>query len=337
MIDWLISLAFRPDVAAFVGVLAGLGGGLLVTIWFERKAAARVQMRVGPLHVSPRLGGFLQLVADGLKVTFQELIIPRGVDKPAYILAPILAVAAPLAAAMLIPLSPEVVVARLDYGVLVAVAILVYSAIFLVLTGWASNNRFAFIGAVREGLLVAGYELPLVLSVLSMVVLYGTADPVGVVEAQRALPGALLNPLAFLAYVVAVAMATARFPFEIADCETDVILGPITDYSSGLFLLGLASLYVQLYAYSLLGALLFLGGWLPVTPGPWPTDMIGHLASFLVLLGKALAIMLALVFLRAAMPVVRLDHALSFAWRGLVPLASIALIASLLVKLVGWV
>jgi len=284
--------------------------------------------------VSPWLGGFLQLVADGLKVTFQELIIPRGVDKPAYVLAPILAVAMPLVAAMLLPLTPSVAVVDLSYGVLVATAILVYSAIFLVLMGWASNNRFAFIGAVREGLLVAGYELPLVLAVLSMVIIYGTADPVAIVEAQRALPGAVMNPVAFIVYVIAMAMATARFPFEIADYEADVVLGPATDYSSGLFLLGLASTYVQLYAYSLLASLLFLGGWLPVTPGPWPSDLLGHILAFVFVLVKALVLMLVLVFLRAVMPVVRLDQALGFAWRGLVPASAIALLISVIISLI---
>lgn len=302
---------------------------LLTIVWAERKIAARVQMRVGPFHISPRLGGYLQLIADAVRFVMQEVIITVDSYRLLFVALPPLFVALALTPSFLVPLSPYIALLSrpaLHYGILIALAILFYAFIIVVGIGWAVNNRFAYIGAAREALMIAAYEIPLAIAFSAMFIVYKTIDPIEIVSKQTYIVGAIYNPAAFIVYIIGVAMATSRFPFEIADYEGDVATGPYSDFSSIFLALTYAGgIYIALFSYSLLGALVFLGGWAPITPGPWPADIWGNLAAALFLMFKTFALMLFFVFLRAVMPVARLDHALSFSWRWVLTLGVIAM------------
>lgn len=339
--DWW-SIALSPRLWFFLLMFALSGGVLLTVVWFERKAAARVQMRVGPYHVSPWSGGYLQLLADAFKFIISEPIVPRGAHRVLFVWGPPLFVTLAFGASLLLPLTPELRLikdpALLPYGLVFSLVVLLLVSISVVIIGWSANNKFAYIGAAREALLVAAYELPLILSFLAMAVLYGTLNPLEIVNKQSLLVGALWNPLAFLVFIIATAMATARFPFEIADYEGDVATGPYSDYGGIFLVLSFAGgTYYATFSYSFLASLLFLGGWaLPgFSAGPWPQDIIGNLILAIWVYVKVAALMFFFAFLRAAMPVLRLDHTLALGWRGLLLLGMAGVVWSVVLRLVG--
>lgn len=327
--SWLLSARLWDFL--FVAVVSMLV--LLTVVWAERKIAARVQMRVGPFHISPRLRGYLQLIADGARFVTQEVIIPADANKLLFVAMPPAFVTLALLPALLVPLSPHlslVAGSALSYGLIMGIAVLLYLSIVVVAIGWAVNNRFAYIGAAREALLTTAYEIPILAAFASTFLTFKTIDPVQIVQGQAHVVGAIYNPIAFIVYIIGVAMATSRFPFEIADYEADVATGPYSDFSSIFLALTFAGgIYLALFSYSLLGALVFLGGWAPMAPGPWPADMFGNLAAAVWVIAKTLALMLFFVFLRSVMPVLRLDHTLAFSWRGLLALSLAAVALSL--------
>ncbi|WP_053240465.1 NADH-quinone oxidoreductase subunit NuoH [Pyrobaculum islandicum] len=315
---------------------------LLTVVWFERKAAARVQMRVGPYHVSPWLGGYLQLLADAFKFIISEPIIPKGAHKILFVWGPAIFITLAFGASLLLPLTPELRLIKdvnlLPYGLVFSLVILLLVSISVVIIGWSVNNKFAYIGAVREALLVTAYEIPLILSFLAMAILYGTLNPIEIVNKQSLLVGAILNPLAFLVFIIATAMATARFPFEIADYEGDVATGPYSDYGGIFLVLSFAGgTYYATFSFSFFATLLFLGGWaLPsYVVGPWPQDLLGHLVLAVWVFLKVTILMFLFAFLRAAMPVLRLDHTLILGWRGLLILGFIAVVWSIILRILG--
>ncbi len=321
----LLERVLTPAVLApllYPGLATALVTVLLV-IWLERKIAARVQMRVGPYYVAPRVHGALQLVADGMRFFFQEVIVPLTAGR-GFLLAPALALAFTAAAFAVIPGGPGVVGFKTDYSLLVALAALSLTPPLVLLMGWASNNKFAVLGSAREALLTASYEPLLFMSALAAAVMYGTLDLVAAVEAQARLGvvGLALNPLAALLFFVAMMAATDRIPFDIVMGEQEIVHGPYTEYSGVAYGVVMGLDYVKLYALSLLYANLFLGGWLPFND---------PLAGSLVLYVKALAVMAAAVFLRGVYGRLRLDHALDALWSKLFPLAVVSILVSALI------
>jgi len=305
--------------------IAGILGFLVVAIWAERKLVARVQWRYGPLYVSKPLGGFLQPIADLVKLVFSELVLPKHTSRLLFVLTPLLLFVAEAVPVVFIAVAPGLVIFHHSYGLALAVVTWLLIPVFLVGMAWAEADKFTYIGAVREILLTAAYEVPLLLSVLAMFILYGTADPYAVVERQS-LWGILLNPLAFLAFYISLAMSTTRFPFEIPEAEPEVVLGPYTEYGSTLFILSFGANYVKMYAGVLLGAVLFLGGW-----SPFGDMLLGALA----MAAKAALLTVPLLLLRAIYPRYRIDQALRLGWGKLLALAVAAVVLSVVLKAAG--
>jgi NADH-quinone oxidoreductase subunit H len=213
--------------------------------------------------------------------------------------------------------------------VLIALALITLFNVGIILIGWASNDRFTYIGTVREALLYTGYEAVLILSAISILLIYGTADPFKIVDWQVAhLPGIIINPLAFLAFVIATLMATSRFPFEIPEADTEIVLGPYTEYSGIIYGLVMTMSYEKLYVLSLLIVLLFLNGW----AGPYipPLGALSYAIWFGI---KTYIVMMILVFTRAVYGRYRPDQALKMSWSSLLGLAVASLILSLIIKL----
>ena len=192
----------------------GLTLVILLMVWIERKLTARIQWRVGPREVFKYLGGLIQPLADGMRYFFQETIVHKDAHRPYFLQFPILAFI-PVLLPLLFISAGELVAIRTDFGVQIAVALISLIPIVILGFGWASNSRLAFIGTVREAFMYFAYEIPFIICVLAMLILYGTGDTVSIVNMQS-VPGAILNPVAALAFAIAMVMATSRLPFELS-------------------------------------------------------------------------------------------------------------------------
>jgi len=326
----IFDLLFAPGLVSVIIAL-------IYIIWFERKITAKVQWRIGPLEVSRPIGGFLQPFADLFRYTFQEFVVPRQADRNYFIHAPAIVFILSTLPIFFIPIGPMETNGVVNgiygiytgYDVLIALALITLFNVGIILIGWASNDRFTYIGTVREALLYTGYEAVLILSAISILLIYGTADPFKIVDWQVAhLPGIIINPLAFLAFVIATLMATSRFPFEIPEADTEIVLGPYTEYSGVIYGLVMTMSYEKLYVLSLLIVLLFLNGW----AGPYipPLGALSYAIWFGI---KTYIVMMILVFTRAVYGRYRPDQALKMSWSSLLGLAVASLILSLIIKL----
>lgn len=304
-----------------LGLVAPLGIVVFI-LWLERKMTARVQRRVGPLHVSPQIGGALQLVADLLRYSFQEVIVPRTADRGVFLTAPLAALILTILPILAMPFTSNRAYwpISMENSLLIVLALTTLSPIFLIVAGWASNNKFSIIGGMREAFLITAYELVSILAFLAAAAMTGTYNLVEIVRAQEASTWfIILNPLAFLAAFIAVLMATSGFPFEIAESENEVVAGPFTEYSGLLYGVNMGAAYIKRFVYSVLITIVFLGGWSPVTPGYG--FIAGYLVPSLVVIVKATILMVIFSFFRSVYGRYRLDQALHMAWKLVFPLA----------------
>ncbi|MCS7103344.1 MAG: NADH-quinone oxidoreductase subunit NuoH [Candidatus Korarchaeum sp.] len=326
----LLKLLFEPYIfipLVFPGLITAFVL-LLIIIWLERKIAAKVQLRYGPLYVLKPLGGVIQTVADLLRYLFQEPIVPKGADKLAFLMTPVFLFGLAYLPLVVIPVSPTYYAFRSDFSLLIALALTTLAPIFTVVMGWASNNKFSLIGGVREGYLVTSYEIPIFLSALSMAILYNSLDLIEIAEAQKGLWGVVLNPVAAFNMLLLMYMSTSKFPFEIPEAESEIVAGPYTEYSGIIYGLVMGASYVKLYVLSLIYSILFLGGWNPLsTSDPLVAGTILFLKAFLLVSIGA--------FLRAVYPRFRVDQAISIGWKIAFPLALISILISLLLVMGG--
>ncbi len=323
VLDVIIKVVTWPPLWQLVvlGLLIPLGIVVFI-LWLERKMTARVQRRIGPLHVSPKIGGALQLVADLFRYMFQEIIVPKTADRTVFIVAPLAALILTIVPAVAIPFTGNQSYwpIPMDYSVLLALALATLSPIFLILAGWASNNKFSIIGGVREAFMITAYEMIAILSILSTAAMTRSYDFAVIVESQAATAYfVILNPLAFLAAFTATLMATSGFPFEIPESEHEVVAGPFTEYSGLLYGMNMGAAYLKRFIFSLFITLAFLGGWHPYNPGPGFIQ--GYLIPSIVVIVKATILMAVFSFFRSVYGRYRLDQALDIAWKVLFPLA----------------
>jgi NADH-quinone oxidoreductase subunit H len=331
IINFIVALIFWKPVFAIL-VIPGLGAlmlALLFLIWFERKVVAKVQWRYGPLEISRPIGGLLQPIADGIRYFFQEVIVHRDAHRPYFIQLPILSFIPALLPILVIP-AGRIYAIKTVYAIPIIVALIALIPITIVAIGWASNSRFAYIGTVREAFMYFGYEIPFIIAVLAMILMYGSADAFTIVQKQS-IPGILLNPLACFAFLIATAMATSRFPFEIPEADQEIAFGPFVEYSGIIFGIVMTLAYEKLYLMCLLLSLLFLGGW-----NGLEIYLLGDLAPAISLYLKTIVLMMILVFLRSIYPRLRLDQAVRVGWSSLLSLSLISLTVAGIVKFIGW-
>ncbi len=283
-------------------------------IWFERKIAARIQWRVGPKEISPKFGGILQVLADLLRYLNQEVIVNRDANRAYFLQLPILSIIPVLLALTLIP-AGNVYAFRSPYSLPCFIALTAMIPLFIVAIGWSSNNRFAYIGLIRESFMYIAYEIPLILSVVAMIILYQSCDFYEIVNRQK-VPGIILNPIAFLTFLIATIMATGRLPFDIPEADQEIAFGPYVEYSGIMFGLVMILAYEKLYLLSLLMTLLFFSGW----KGP-EIAILGDLSSVLWLIIKAIFISSLIVITRAIYARYRIDQALKIGWGFLMTLS----------------
>jgi NADH-quinone oxidoreductase subunit H len=298
---------------------------LLLLIWFERKLTAKVQMRYGPLYIFKAFGGIIQMLADLLKYLFSEFIVPKDADKKVFILAPILFFTFTLLPLVAIPVSSTFTATQSDLTLILVPAIGTLAPLMVILIGWSSNNKYSFIGSLREGYIMMTYEIPMFISVLAMALTYNSLNLIEIANKQTGLWGIVLNPLAAITFFGTLLMTTARFPFDISEAESEIVVGPYTEYSGIVFVLCLGAPYVKLYVLSLFYSIVFLGGWNPLF---WPLNTNPILPG-LALLVKGAVIMALAVFMRTIYPRYRLDQALRLGWHKLFALSILSVILSL--------
>lgn len=300
----------------------GLTLVILLMVWIERKLTARIQWRVGPREVFKYLGGLIQPLADGMRYFFQETIVHKDAHRPYFLQFPILAFI-PVLLPLLFISAGELVAIRTDFGVQIAVALISLIPIVILGFGWASNSRLAFIGTVREAFMYFAYEIPFIICVIAMLILYGTGDTVSIVNMQS-VPGAILNPVAAFAFAIAMVMATSRLPFEIPEADQELAFGPMVEYSGIVFGLVMTLAYEKAYVMAaLMTDLFFMGGSGPEIP------MLGDLSGAIWFFIKVLIIIVVVFSLRAIYPRYRIDQALRIGWTFSLALSLLALVISL--------
>ncbi|MBN1192711.1 MAG: NADH-quinone oxidoreductase subunit NuoH [Coriobacteriia bacterium] len=308
------------------GFLYGLGavmliaGGAVIGVWWERKVAGRIQMRLGPQQIGP--AGSLQMIADVPKLLFKEDIVPTGADRPIFKYAP-LAVFAPVAmSAAVIPFWAGWAPLDSSVGVLFFLAVPSIGVLGVVLSAWASHNTLSTLGGLRAGAQMVSYEVPRSLSVLSVVVLAGSMRPTEIMDAWQWwwVP---LTFVGFLVYFVASIAEMNRGPFDLPEAESELVAGYFSDYSGFRWAIFMMGEYGAMITASLFGAALFLGGfrWLPGVYG------------LLVYVAVASVLITAVMWVKWTFPRLRQDQLMSFCWTLLTPLALIQLVLAGVVAL----
>src|SRR5919108_5406595 len=231
------------------------------TIFIERKFLAKMQLRIGPLYAG-KIEGILQLIADGLKLISKEIIVPSGADKPIFWTAPVAFVVTSAAVVSLIPAAPGWVVADLDVGIIAVFAFLGFFPLIALLFSWASNSKYPFIGGMRALHQMIAFEIPFILSALSVVILSGTLNLTGIVDAQlQSYWFIFFVPISAFVFYISSLAELERIPFDLPEAESEIVAGWLTETSGMIYgLLQLGS-YVKTYALAALFVIFFLGGW----------------------------------------------------------------------------
>jgi NADH-quinone oxidoreductase subunit H len=297
-----------PVVAVLLGVLTTAAG----LIWVERRLLGLWQDRYGPNRVGPF--GIFQVIADMIKIFFKEDWIPPFANRPVFVLAPTVALAAALLSFAVIPFAPGWSVATMSVGVLFVLAMFALSVWSVVLAGWSSNSRYSLLGGLRGAAQALSYEVFLGLSLMGVVAMAGSLDLREIVEAQRGMWFVGPQILGFVLFLIAGVAESHRLPFDLPEAESELIAGYHAEYSGMKFGMFFVGEYVGVTLVSALVTTLFFGGWL----GPWlpPAVWFGLKTALLVGL---------FVLLRAALPRPRYDQLLGLAWKVMLPLAMLNL------------
>lgn len=315
-------------VAKAVAVFAFLLLTVLVAILVERKLLGRMQMRYGPNRVGPY--GLLQSLVDGVKLALKEGLTPAGVDKPIYLLAPVIAVIPAIMAFAVIPLGPVVSVfghntplqlTDLPVAVLYVLAVTSIGVYGIVLAGWASGSVYPLLGGLRSSAQVVSYEIAMALCFAGVFIYAGTMSTSGIVEAQRNTWFVFLLLPSFLVYVTSMVGETNRAPFDLPEAEGELVGGFHTEYSSLKFAMFMLAEYVNMATVSALASTLFLGGW----RAPWPISMIDAANTgwwpLLWFVAKVWAFLFVFMWLRATLPRLRYDQFMAIGWKLLIPVS----------------
>ncbi|MET4430262.1 MULTISPECIES: NADH-quinone oxidoreductase subunit NuoH [unclassified Mycolicibacterium] len=301
---------------------------VLVAILVERKVLGRMQMRYGPNRVGPF--GLLQSLADGVKLALKEGLIPAGVDKPIYLMAPVIAVIPAIMAFAVIPMGGMVSVfghqtplqlTDLPVAVLYVLAVTSIGVYGIILAGWASGSTYPLLGGLRSTAQVISYEIAMALSFAAVFLYSGTMSTSEIVASQQGLWYVFLLLPSFLIYVTSMVGETNRAPFDLPEAEGELVGGFHTEYSSLKFAMFMLAEYVNMTTVSALAATLFLGGW----QAPWPLSMIDGANSgwwpLLWFVGKVWVFMFIFMWLRATLPRMRYDQFMNMGWKVLIPIS----------------
>lgn len=303
-----------------VGVLAGL---LIIApglIWVERRMLALWQDRYGPNRAGPF--GLLVVLADTLKLFFKEDWVPPFADRKVFVIAPAIVVITVLLSFVVIPFAPGLIVADLNIGLLFFLAMSSMGAYSIILGGWASNNKYALLGAMRGAAQLISYEVFMGLSLMGVVLMTGSFSLPKIVEAQQGMWFVVPQFLGFVIFLIAGIAETHRLPFDIPEAESELIAGFHSEYSGMKFGMFFVGEYLGVMLISCMVTCLFFGGWL----GP------GFLPPIVWFLVKMFAFIFLFILLRASLPRPRYDQLMEFGWKILLPLTLVNLMVT-----AGWI
>lgn len=355
---WILPGHEVPELPLMFVMLAVILGFIcassLVLVWAERKVAARIQNRVGPMMTGSRkmaetsmwLGGWLQTAADAIKLLLKELIIPSKTDAIPFIAAPVLIVTVCVTAYIVIPFAPALSVSDLNIGIVHVVAISSLTVLSIVMAGWSSNSKYSLLGGLRSAAQMLSYEIPLIFALLGPILLSGTLSMQGMVAAQHEYGCWFVLPslLGFVIYYVASIAEVNRPPFDIPEAESELVAGYVSEYSGMMFAMFFLAEFANMFLVCSVAATVFLGGWLvPFLPVPeQPTGWFIALGAF-AFFAKTSVLVFIMMWIRWTFPRVRPDHLMNLGWKYLFPLSLLNLVICAVVAvlkdqhtLVGW-
>ena len=326
LVSALISVALIPLV--FANLFA------IVTI-FERKGIGRIQNRYGPNRVGIpltkiRLCGFGQFIPDGLKMLTKEDIVPRAADKAVHFLAPVVRLIPVLLAYAVLPMGRNMTAVDLDAGVLFFFAVGGAVELSVFMAGWSSHNKYSLLGAMRAIAQMISYEVPLILSAVTVIMIVGSLRLADIVTAQNHYTYGVAHWFVFtpwglagfILFFIASLAESNRSPFDLPEAESEIIAGYFTEYSGFKFALFFLGEYLGMFAISGLGITLFLGGWTA------PFSFLAWVPSYLWFFAKLMALVFVFIWIRGTLPRLRMDQLMNFAWKFMLPLSLVNIVTA---------
>lgn len=344
--DWLL-MKFNPTMALAIecvivillsiSLFAILG---LVLVLMERKVAAHIQIRLGPNRVGP--GGMFQTVADTLKLIMKEGLTPDKADKFLFNLAPFVVMMVGMLLLAPIAFAKNFQIWDINIGVLYISSVSSLSVIGILMAGWASNNKYSLLGAMRSGAQIVSYELSAGFAVLTIVVLTGSLQISEIINAQKngwwIFKGHIPAVIAFVLYIIAVTAETNRAPFDLAEAESELTAGFHTEYSGMRFALFFLAEYINIFIVCAIGATLFFGGWMPLHIGKWEAfnHIMDYIPSSVWFMGKTFFLIFLIMWFRWTFPRLRVDQLLNLEWKYLLPISLFNLLLVAIIAILGW-
>lgn len=317
LLSWMPEsiLTITIIVIKILAIMLPLMAAVAYTTLIERKVIGYMQLRIGPNRVGPK--GLLQPIADALKLMCKEFIIPTGSSRFLFLLAPVLALGPALAAWAVIPFGSEMVLADINAGLLYVLALTSLGVYGIIIAGWASNSKYAFLGAMRSAAQIVSYEIAMGFSLVGVLVAAGSLNLGDIIEAQRGPLGILnwfwlpLLPLFFIYFISGVA-ETNRAPFDVSEGESEIVAGFHVEYAGMAFALFFLAEYANMILISALTAVLFMGGWL--SPVSWVPDGIHWFFA------KTGLFLFLFLWFRATFPRYRYDQIMRLGWKIFLPI-----------------
>ncbi len=340
LLNWFLALLSSLGVPAWIVaivsalIIIGVLIGVFLTLFaltsvMERKILARAQNRYGPNRVGPF--GLFQPVADGIKMLTKEDLVPRSADKVVHFLAPVVMLIPALMVLAILPYGRDMVPVNIDAGILYFFALGAATEVAVFMAGWSSNNKYSVLGAMRAIAQMISYELPLVMAAIVAAMVAGSLSPQAIVEAQGGFALGFVprwfvfTPWGFAACIIFYIGALAesnRSPFDLPEGESEIVAGHLTEYSGFKYALFFMAEYVGMFAICGLMVTLFLGGWQE------PLPILTVVPSWVWFFAKVCFVAFTMIWVRATVPRLRMDHLMAFAWKFLLPMSFAAFIAA---------
>ena len=336
--DWLAEMIGAPaattlwTLAKIIVIVIAVTLSVAYLTLAERKVIGYMQLRLGPNRVGPK--GLLQPFADVLKLLVKEVIVPTGANKFLFIAAPVLSLMPALAAWAVIPFTDGAVVSNIDAGLLYVLAITSMGVYGVIVAGWASNSKYAFLGAMRSAAQIVAYEIAMGFALVCVLMMSGSLNLSVIVDAQRTGYGILgwnLLPLLpmFVVYFISAVAETNRAPFDVAEGESEIVAGFHVEYSGTAFAVFFLAEYANMILVSALAVLMFLGGWL--SPVPFLPD------GFFWFAAKTAFLLFCFLWFRATFPRYRYDQIMRLGWKVFIPLTIVwLLLIGVLMRMSWW-
>jgi NAD(P)H-quinone oxidoreductase subunit 1 len=353
-LEALTSLGLPADIAKVIWLplpmllmIVGATVGVLISVWLERKISAAAQQRIGPEFIGPL--GVLAPIADGLKLVFKEDIVPAQADGFLFTLGPIIVSVPVFLSYLIIPFGQNLIITDLSVAIFLWIALSSIQPIGLLMSGYASNNKYSLLGGLRAAAQSLSYEIPLALAVLAVVLMSNSLSTIDIVQQQSGY-GILgwniwRQPVGFVIFGIAALAECERLPFDLPEAEEELVAGYQTEYSGMKFALYYLASYVNLVLSCLIIAVLYLGGWeSPISVGqlaswlgvsettPWVQVITGSIGITMTLF-KAYLLLFFAILLRWTLPRVRIDQLLNLGWKFLLPIALVNLLLTAALKL----